>query len=278
MTQIVEVKVPDIGDFKDVPIIEVLVKVGDTVKAEDSLITLESDKATMDVPSPVSGVVREIKLKVGEGVRGQPGRAGGQRRAQARRRHRPRSCARSKPCRQRRHPQVALRRSTVEVRVPDIGDFKDVPIIELLVKVGDTVKAEDSLMTLESDKATMDIPSPVSGVVSELKVQVGDKVAEGVLLALVSVSAQGVGATAVTRRLRRLRRPPWQHRRRPPQPAAPAPVAAPVATPVDYRPGAAERLPRRRAWPCRRRPTACPARPPTPAPRCAASPANSASM
>jgi pyruvate dehydrogenase E2 component (dihydrolipoamide acetyltransferase) len=84
--------------------------------------------------------------------------------------------------------------SVVEVRVPDIGDFKDVPIIELLVKVGDTVKAEDSLMTLESDKATMDIPSPVSGVVSELKVQVGDKVAEGVLLALVKV---GAGATAV---------------------------------------------------------------------------------
>ena len=68
MTQIVEVKVPDIGDFKDVPIIEVLVKIGDTVKAEDSLITLESDKATMDVPSPVSGVVREIKLKVGDAV------------------------------------------------------------------------------------------------------------------------------------------------------------------------------------------------------------------
>ena len=83
----------------------------------------------------------------------------------------------------------------VEVKVPDIGDFKDVPIIELLVKVGDAVKAEDSLMTLESDKATMDIPCPVSGVVTELKVKVGDKVAEGVLLALVQTGAEAA-ATA----------------------------------------------------------------------------------
>jgi len=128
----------------------------------------------------------------------------------------------------------------VEVKVPDIGDFKDVPIIELLVKVGDEVKAEDSLMTLESDKATMDIPSPVSGVVTELKVKVGDKVAEGVTLALVSVSAAAPTATAGN----------------PAAAAAPAPVSAPVAaTPVapaaataataatadtDYRPGDAE--------------------------------------
>jgi dihydrolipoamide dehydrogenase len=81
----------------------------------------------------------------------------------------------------------------VEVKVPDIGDFKDVPVIEVLVKAGDTVKAEDSLITLESDKATMDVPSPVSGVVTELKIKVGDKVAEGTLVALVKV---GAGATA----------------------------------------------------------------------------------
>ncbi|MDO8789327.1 MAG: dihydrolipoyl dehydrogenase [Sulfuritalea sp.] len=90
--------------------------------------------------------------------------------------------------------------NVVEVKVPDIGDFKDVPIIEVLVKVGDTVKAEDSLITLESDKATMDVPSPVSGVVTELKVKVGDKVAEGTLVALVdsvgAAAATGVGAGA----------------------------------------------------------------------------------
>ena len=113
----------------------------------------------------------------------------------------------------------------VEVKVPDIGDFKDVPIIELLVKVGDTVKAEDSLMTLESDKATMDIPSPVSGVVTELKVKVGDKVAEGVVLALVKV---GAGATAAV--------------------AAAAPVAEPAVASVTPSPAPAA-IPRRSAPP-----------------------------
>ena len=95
----------------------------------------------------------------------------------------------------------------VEVKVPDIGDFKDVPVIEVLVKVGDVVKAEDSLITLESDKATMDVPSPVSGVVTELKVKIGDKIAEGTLVALVKVGAVAAASA----------------------PAAPAPAAAPAA-------------------------------------------------
>ena len=86
----------------------------------------------------------------------------------------------------------------VEVKVPDIGDFKDVPVIEVLVKVGDAVKAEDSLITLESDKATMDVPSPVSGVVTELKIKVGDKIAEGTLVALISVSAGTQNADEAT--------------------------------------------------------------------------------
>ena len=107
----------------------------------------------------------------------------------------------------------------VEVKVPDIGDFKDVPVIEVLVKVGDTVKAEDSLITLESDKATMDVPSPVSGVVTELKVRVGDKIAEGTLVALIKVAAgtqsAGAGATAPA-----------------PVPAAPAAAPAPPAARV----------------------------------------------
>jgi pyruvate dehydrogenase E2 component (dihydrolipoamide acetyltransferase) len=121
----------------------------------------------------------------------------------------------------------------VEVKVPDIGDFKDVPIIELLVKVGDAVKAEDSLMTLESDKATMDIPCPVSGVVTELKVKVGDKVAEGVLLALVQTGAEAA-ATAPA--------PPVSAAPATPaaavQAAAPVPPVPAVASPgSDYRPG-----------------------------------------
>jgi dihydrolipoyl dehydrogenase len=102
---------------------------------------------------------------------------------------------------------------TIEIKVPDIGDFKDVPIIEILVKAGDTIKPEDPLIVLESDKATMEVPSPAAGVVKELKVHVGDRVGEGaVILLLESAAAE----TAVTR---------------PTTAAAPAPVAAPATTP-----------------------------------------------
>ena len=126
--------------------------------------------------------------------------------------------------------------SIVEVRVPDIGDFKDVPIIEVLVKVGDEVKAEDSLVTVESDKATMDVPSPVSGVVTELKVKVGDKVAEGVVLALVEVMQSGIpgdgaGGTAVPVTAASVAAPPLAA-----APAAPNPAAAPVAPVTDANP------------------------------------------
>jgi len=126
----------------------------------------------------------------------------------------------------------------VEVKVPDIGDFKDVPIIELLVKVGDTVKAEDSLITLESDKATMDVPSPVSGVVTELKVKVGDKVAEGTLVALIdsagAATGVGAGGTAPVVVAAPVATPP-------PLAVAPAAAGAPAAAPgADFRPGDAE--------------------------------------
>ncbi len=124
----------------------------------------------------------------------------------------------------------------VEVKVPDIGDFKDVPIIELLVKVGDAVRAEDSLMTLESDKATMDIPCPVSGVVTELKVKVGDKVAEGVLLALVQTGADAA-AIAPEQAVAVASAPPAAAV----QAAAPVPPVAAFAGPgADYRPGDTE--------------------------------------
>ena len=139
----------------------------------------------------------------------------------------------------------------VEVKVPDIGDFKDVPIIELLVKVGDEVKAEDSLMTLESDKATMDIPSPISGVITELKVQAGDKVAEGALLALIEVPAgtQSAGADGTaTRTAAPPAAAPAPAAAASPAPAAPAPraAAAPAPTPnagADFRPGDTELIP-----------------------------------
>jgi pyruvate dehydrogenase E2 component (dihydrolipoamide acetyltransferase) len=211
-----EVKVPDIGDFSDVPVIEVLVKAGESVKAEQALITLESDKATMDVPAPAAGTVKELKVKVGDKV--SEGSLillleGGGAAAPA-----PAKTSVAAP-----PSPVSAPKGVAEVRVPDIGDFKDVPVIEVLVKAGETVKAEQALITLESDKATMDVPAPLGGKVQDLKVKVGDKVSEGtVILTLVTDSAvaaappppsgaPGEGRTAATQAS---------------APAAPAPAAA----------------------------------------------------
>jgi pyruvate dehydrogenase E2 component (dihydrolipoamide acetyltransferase) len=162
-----QVVVPDIGDFKEVEVIEVLVKPGDAVSKEQSLITLESDKATMEIPSPAAGVVKELKVKMGDKVsQGTPileldaeeKPKGGEKRTEQK-------------------PKTEAS-SDVTVPVPDIGDFKEVEVIEVLVKPGDTVSKEQSLITLESDKATMEIPSPAAGVVKEIRVKIGDKVAK----------------------------------------------------------------------------------------------------
>src|SRR5256886_3722487 len=181
----VEIKVPDIGDFKDVPVIEVFVKPGDKVKAEDPLVSLESDKATMEVPSPRDGVVKSVVVKVGdkvsEGTVVVQFEGAGAEQAEAR----PIVSAPPSP--------VNAPAGVAEVRVPDIGDFKDVPVIEIFVKAGDSVKAEDPLIALESDKATMEVPAPLSGTVREIKVKTGDKVSEGsiiLVLATSEVSAQ----------------------------------------------------------------------------------------
>src|SRR5437667_2218900 len=185
----IEVKVPDIGDFKDVPVIEVFVKPGDAVKAEDALVTLESDKATMDVPAPAAGTVKALKVKVGDKV--SEGSvillleaAGGARAAAPT--AAPKTSVSPPPA------ATSAPAGIAEVKVPDIGDFKDVPVIEVLVKAGDTVKAEDPLVTLESDKATMDVPAPLGGTVQKLAVKVGDKVSEGtVILPLATGTSTG---------------------------------------------------------------------------------------
>jgi dihydrolipoamide dehydrogenase len=196
----IEVKVPDIGDFKDVPVIEVLVKPGEEIKTEAPLVTLESDKATMDVPSPVDGVVKEIKVKVGDKVsEGSPiltieaevapaGVAPREKVTGA-----GHTTASGAPAADYGAAGVY---ESIDVRVPDIGDFKDVPVIEVHVKAGDTVKAEDPLVTLESDKATMDVPSPSGGTVGEVKVKVGDKVSEGTLIITLSTGAVAAKAAA----------------------------------------------------------------------------------
>jgi pyruvate dehydrogenase E2 component (dihydrolipoamide acetyltransferase) len=196
MAAVMEVKVPDIGDFKDVPVIEVMVKPGDRVKPEDSLVSLESDKATMDVPAPVAGLVNEVKVKVGDKV--SEGALillldTGTGAAAAPADTAPKTSIAAPPA------ATSAPAGIAEVRVPDIGDFKDVPVIEIMVKPGDAVKAEDALVTLESDKATMDVPAPLSGKVQEMKVKVGDKVSEGTLImTLVTDSAAASKAAAAT--------------------------------------------------------------------------------
>jgi pyruvate dehydrogenase E2 component (dihydrolipoamide acetyltransferase) len=218
MGAVTEVKVPDIGDFKDVPVIELLVKAGDQVKPEDPLVTLESDKATMDVPAPAAGTVKEVKVKIGDKV--SEGsvilllESGGAQAAAAAPPAMPSVAAAPSP--------VSAPAGVAEVRVPDIGDFKDVPVIELLVKPGDSVKAEQALITLESDKATMDVPAPLGGVVQEMRVKVGDKVSEGtVILTLVTDAARAAPAPAPAAQAPAAGR------------AAPPPAVAPAAVGID---------------------------------------------
>ena len=200
----VEVQVPDIGDFDAVAVIELLVKVGDTLAADQSLITVESDKASMEIPSSHAGVLRELRVKLGDKVRQgsvvavletqgavaapaavAPGAVAPAAAVPA---AAPKAAA---PAAAPAPVAVAsaaaggaVSTGPVEVRVPDIGDFKDVAVIEVLVKAGDTIRAEQSLITVESDKAAMEIPSSAAGVLRELKVKIGDKLNMGDLVAL----------------------------------------------------------------------------------------------
>ena len=191
MGEIRQVLVPDIGDFKDVPIIEISVKPGDRVKVEEPLITLESDKASLEVPSPLTGIVKSLAVKIGDKVsQGTPilvlELEGAGPTAE------PVKPAVSAPPAPTNAPA-----GIAEVRVPDIGDFKDVPIIEVMVKAGDTIKPEQPLVMIESDKASMEVPSPLSGIIAELKVKVGDRVSQGtVILSLVTDAAAARPAAA----------------------------------------------------------------------------------
>ena len=198
-----EILVPDIGDFSDVDVIEVLVGVGDTISIDDPLITLESDKASMDIPAPEGGVVKELKVAVGDkvsqgsaillleaSVEPSVNVADGDAQPKVS------SGAASTPA-----PSAAGGgyggAALEDIHVPDIGDFRDVDVIEVLVQAGDKVDVDDPLITLESDKASMDVPSPKSGVVKEVRVAVGDKVSAGSLI-LVLEAAGGAPTAAAT--------------------------------------------------------------------------------
>jgi pyruvate dehydrogenase E2 component (dihydrolipoamide acetyltransferase) len=219
---IVEVKVPDIGDFKEVEIIELMVKVGDTIKVDQSLITVESDKASMEIPSSAAGVIKEIKVKVGDKVaegslllllEGE-GAGAAPTAAPAAAAPAPAAAAPAPAPAPAAAPAAAT--GPVDVKVPDIGDFKEVEVIEVMVKVGDTIAKDQSLVTVESDKASMEIPSSHAGVVKEIKIKVGDKVAEGSVVLVVEGATGGAapapGAPAAA-----------------PAASAPAPAAAPAA-------------------------------------------------
>jgi pyruvate dehydrogenase E2 component (dihydrolipoamide acetyltransferase) len=230
---LVEVQVPDIGDFDEVTVIELMVKVGDTVKAEQSLITVESDKASMEIPSSTAGVVKEMRVALGDKVKqgsvvlvveaagaaaapaaaapaAAPSAAVSSPSPVIASEARPSSAA----------PATPAASGPVQVHVPDIGDFKDVVVIEVMVKPGDTIKVEQSLITVESDKASMEIPSSAAGVLKELKVKVGDTVNIGDLLAVLEGTALAAAPVAAAAPAAAVASAPA---------AAPSPVAAAAA-------------------------------------------------
>ncbi len=208
------VTVPDIGNNKDVSIIEVLVKPGDVIKKEDSLITLESDKAAMEIPSSHAGVVKGIIVKVGDKVsQGSPILIVVEAEASATEAvAEPVAAPVSEPMLPA-GPAGLIEMGQETITVPDIGNNKDVSVIEVLVKEGDTISPEASLITLESDKAAMEIPSPKGGKVVKLLIKVGDKVSRGSPILQLESAAGGIAPVSKS---------PAQ---------AASPLTAPVSTP-----------------------------------------------
>ncbi|HAY5163551.1 TPA: pyruvate dehydrogenase complex dihydrolipoyllysine-residue acetyltransferase [Shigella flexneri] len=202
----IEIKVPDIG-ADEVEITEILVKVGDKVEAEQSLITVEGDKASMEVPSPQAGIVKEIKVSVGDKT--QTGAlimifdsADGAADA---------ATAQAEEKKEAAPAAAPAAAAAKDVNVPDIGS-DEVEVTEILVKVGDKVEAEQSLITVEGDKASMEVPAPFAGTVKEIKVNVGDKVSTGSLIMVFEVAGEAGAAAPAAK-----------------QEAAPAATPAPAA-------------------------------------------------
>ncbi|MFZ5956922.1 dihydrolipoyllysine-residue acetyltransferase [Pseudomonas knackmussii] len=212
------IRVPDIGNGQG-EVIELLVKVGDKVEADQSLLTLESDKASMEIPSPKAGVVKSLKVKVGDTLKEgdeilelevEGGAAAPE--APAAKTEAPAAAAPAPAAAPVAAPAApAAAASVQDIHVPDIGSAGKANVIEVMVKAGDTVEADQSLITLESDKASMEIPSPAAGVVESVSIKIGDEVGTGDLILKLKVAGAAAPAAAE-------------------QPAAaPAPAAAPVA-------------------------------------------------
>ncbi|WP_150464057.1 pyruvate dehydrogenase complex dihydrolipoyllysine-residue acetyltransferase [Francisella sp. XLW-1] len=207
-SQTVDVKVPDIGDYDAAEIIEIAVKVGDEIAEEDSLITLETDKASMEVPSSAAGKITEIAVKVGDKV------------GEGDLILKVANASNSEPAQEQASQEAPASASgqIVDVEVPDIGDYDSVDVIEVAVAVGDKVEEEDSLITLETDKASMEVPSPVAGEVTEVITKVGDKVAQGTLI--LKVKTQGSAPAAAPSQAAKSEAPKQESAK-----PAPAPVA-----------------------------------------------------
>ncbi|MGY0589466.1 MAG: dihydrolipoyllysine-residue acetyltransferase [Paraglaciecola chathamensis] len=242
-SQVIEVTVPDIGGDTDVEVIEILVSAGDSIEEETGLVTLETDKATMDVPSPKAGVVKEVKLstgdKVSEGSLVILLEVAGSAPAQTESASQETQAA---PAQEQKQEQAASapdeeeqasgEPETIEVTVPDIGGDTDVEVIEVLVAVGDKIEEETGLITLETDKATMDVPAPKAGIVKELKISVGDKVSEGSVVLMLEVAGSAPKAAPKTES-----KAPAQQAA---QTSAPA-QNTPKSAPVPHHPSAGER-------------------------------------
>ncbi|UBM40181.1 pyruvate dehydrogenase complex dihydrolipoyllysine-residue acetyltransferase [Hafnia paralvei] len=183
----IEINVPDIG-ADEVEVTEVMVKVGDKVEAEQSLITVEGDKASMEVPSPQAGVVKEIKVSVGDKV--ETGKLIMIFEAEG-----AAAAAPAKAEEKSAAPAPAATAAAKDVEVPDIG-ADEVEVTEVMVKVGDTVEAEQSLITVEGDKASMEVPAPFAGVVKEIKIATGDKVKTGSLIMVFEVAGAAPATSA----------------------------------------------------------------------------------
>ena len=198
-SEVIEVAVPDIGSDDEVDVIDVLVSVGDTIEKEDGLITLETDKATMDVPSTHAGTVKEVLISNGDKVKEGTvvikleiaGEGGSSESEEA-------PAQQEAPAKEESAPQASASSSseTIEVAVPDIGEDGEVDVIDVLVSPGDTVEKEDGLITLETDKATMDVPSTHAGTIKEVFIKAGDKVKQGTLVVKLETSGGEAPAPA----------------------------------------------------------------------------------
>jgi pyruvate dehydrogenase E2 component (dihydrolipoamide acetyltransferase) len=181
----IELTVPDLGGFNDIPVIEVLVAPGETVAKDAPLVTLESDKATMEVPASAGGVVKELRVKIGDKV--SQGTVLATIEAVD---------AKSPPAAPPAKPAVETTEKIVDLVVPDIGDFAGIPVIEVFVAPGDTIAKESALVMLESEKATMEVPASAGGVVRDVRVKVGDNVSKGTVIATVATVATIDAASA----------------------------------------------------------------------------------